>query len=454
MGFFKDLIVAGTARIVGKLYVNGGIVGNLTGNVTGNVSGSSGSCTGNAATATNASKVNNLTVQTAVPANAKFTDTTYSAATQSAQGLMSANDKKKLDGIATGATAVTSSTVSGWGFLKNIKVGGRNLFMGSRNFDPMYWNTDASGASAKGTVVMQADGSMLITNNGSNFRIYPRLIDYCAPAKKGMTFTVSVKIKNVSNLSTFNFQIEELSGNNVVFNAPYTLPDSMQLADGWTLYYFRYTMINDYATSLRVWLRSGEDYATYTHQYYIKEPMLECSNVPSDYSAPEDNYIQVGGENLFEGTAIPKTVTTNGGFVTYRFSVTNLNKMGLKVGDYLTLSFKWKVNGTANSNSAIEPQTYFGPWTYGTVVSAIGTNGPTSHIITPTSNGSGKAVIVFQVTQAVATGDCESGWWKFDRFPETSQVTISEAMLEKANTASTWRPALQEQIKATKLYCC
>lgn len=44
------------------------------------------------------------------------TNTTYSTATQSANGLMSANDKKKLDGIASGATAVTSATVSGWGF--------------------------------------------------------------------------------------------------------------------------------------------------------------------------------------------------------------------------------------------------------------------------------------------------------------------------------------------------
>lgn len=36
-----------------------------------------------------------------VPANAKFTDTTYSDATQSAHGLMTAADKKKLDGIDT-----------------------------------------------------------------------------------------------------------------------------------------------------------------------------------------------------------------------------------------------------------------------------------------------------------------------------------------------------------------
>lgn len=41
-----------------------------------------------------------------VPANAKFTDTTYNDSTQSAHGLMTAADKKKLDGIAAGATKV------------------------------------------------------------------------------------------------------------------------------------------------------------------------------------------------------------------------------------------------------------------------------------------------------------------------------------------------------------
>ena len=48
-----------------------------------------------------------FTIGKSVPSDAKFTDTTYSAATQSAQGLMSAADKKKLDGIATGANAYT-----------------------------------------------------------------------------------------------------------------------------------------------------------------------------------------------------------------------------------------------------------------------------------------------------------------------------------------------------------
>ena len=45
-------------------------------------------------------------VNSDVPSNAKFTDTTYRDATQSVHGLMTATDKKKLDGIAAGATKV------------------------------------------------------------------------------------------------------------------------------------------------------------------------------------------------------------------------------------------------------------------------------------------------------------------------------------------------------------
>lgn len=53
----------------------------------------------------NAATVNNHSVNSDVPANAVFTDTTYSAATTTADGLMSASDKTKLNNIETGAQA-------------------------------------------------------------------------------------------------------------------------------------------------------------------------------------------------------------------------------------------------------------------------------------------------------------------------------------------------------------
>lgn len=66
----------------------------------------------------NSTTVNGHTVNSNVPANAKFTDTIYAIATTSANGLMSKDMVTKLNGIASGATAVTSTTVSNWGFKK------------------------------------------------------------------------------------------------------------------------------------------------------------------------------------------------------------------------------------------------------------------------------------------------------------------------------------------------
>jgi len=62
-------------------------------------------------------KDSGYTIATSVPSGAVFTDTTYSAATTSTAGLMSAADKTKLDGVAAGATAnvgtITGITMNG-----------------------------------------------------------------------------------------------------------------------------------------------------------------------------------------------------------------------------------------------------------------------------------------------------------------------------------------------------
>ena len=52
----------------------------------------------------NADTVNNHTVESNVPTDAVFTDTTYKSVTQTEDGLMSAADKVKLDGVEVGAT--------------------------------------------------------------------------------------------------------------------------------------------------------------------------------------------------------------------------------------------------------------------------------------------------------------------------------------------------------------
>lgn len=60
--------------------------------------------------ATTSTNVNGYTVAKSVPSDAKFTDTTYDDVTTSTHGLMTAADKTKLDGIASGATKYSHPT--------------------------------------------------------------------------------------------------------------------------------------------------------------------------------------------------------------------------------------------------------------------------------------------------------------------------------------------------------
>ena len=71
-----------------------------------------------ATTANNALKANGYTVNADVPVNAKFTDTTYGAVTDSASGLMTAAQKKKLDSLFNYSLPVASATTLG-----GVKVG-------------------------------------------------------------------------------------------------------------------------------------------------------------------------------------------------------------------------------------------------------------------------------------------------------------------------------------------
>ena len=69
----------------------------------------------------NSTTVNGHSVNSDVPAGAKFTDTTYDVATASNNGLMTAADKAKLDGIASNANNYSHPTSAG---NKHIPAGG------------------------------------------------------------------------------------------------------------------------------------------------------------------------------------------------------------------------------------------------------------------------------------------------------------------------------------------
>ena len=88
-------------------------------------------------TSVNAATVNNHSVNSDVPANAKFTDTTYSEATATSAGLMSAADKATLDAMSGGSTAVetlynsSTWTILRWGRVIMVQMHGATATAGA-----------------------------------------------------------------------------------------------------------------------------------------------------------------------------------------------------------------------------------------------------------------------------------------------------------------------------------
>ena len=101
------LTVAGT--------ITGSLTGNMTGNVTGNVTGSSGSCTGNAATATNATNATtatnatNSTTQAPGTNNLTIATTAFVAAATPAAPATATTTVNGLTTLATGAQVVAGT---------------------------------------------------------------------------------------------------------------------------------------------------------------------------------------------------------------------------------------------------------------------------------------------------------------------------------------------------------
>ena len=99
--------LSSTLGVTGLITATGGMSGALTGNVTGNVSGSSGSCTGNAATATVATTA--TTATTATSATTATTATNQSGGTVAPTSISLSSAQTTVSGSVSGS-AVFSQT--------------------------------------------------------------------------------------------------------------------------------------------------------------------------------------------------------------------------------------------------------------------------------------------------------------------------------------------------------
>lgn len=181
-----------------------------------------------------------------------------------------------------------------------VQVGGTNLLHGISVWgiiDGEGFSYDPSGASAMGTYVAQNDGSLLLTNSGSNLRVTHSGI----AVKQSEVYTVSAEYKDVSGECPHQFQMIFTNSSGTFIGNAVSEGDKTTLADGWVKSVFTFT-IPEGTAKLSPCFRSGTDYTLYTHQYYIRHPKLERGNKATDWS-PNPNElrdVRVGSNILMD----------------------------------------------------------------------------------------------------------------------------------------------------------
>ena len=116
------------------------------------------------------------TLNASVPSDAKFTDTTYSDATTSASGLMSAGDKSKLDGVASGAEVNQNA-------FSNITIG----------------STTVSADSKTDTLTLVAGSNVTLTPDATNDKITIAAKDTTYGAATSSTLGLVKTGSNITN---------------------------------------------------------------------------------------------------------------------------------------------------------------------------------------------------------------------------------------------------------------
>ena len=233
--------------------------------------------------------------------------------------------------------------------INGIQVGGTNMLLWTTTM-PGKFSTDSSGASSKGTVSYQSDGSALVTNNNSNFRFqyHPDV-----SVMIGSTYVVSAYYKDVSGTQEHQFQIvyQSTTGKYTDFHG---VTGTREVENGWKQSYLVFTIPNTIKTTrlITVYLRSGTDFTLYTHSYYIKNVKLELGNKVTTWSPAPDDVVDVINTKVSTTVfnEVKQTVDENSANIT-KMTETISTKADNSAVTTLTNTVN-SVKQTANSNSS------------------------------------------------------------------------------------------------------
>ena len=163
------------------------------------------------------------------------TDTTYGAATQSAAGLMSAADKKKLDGIASGATANTgdiTGVTAGNGLTGGGTSGSVTLNVGAGTGITVA--ADTVSAKLRSTTALTVDSAAATTTSG---RVYPVAPDKSGYLAVNVPWTDTDTKYTLPNATSSTLGGVKIGSNVSISNGTISVPTASGTAAGVTLVY-------------------------------------------------------------------------------------------------------------------------------------------------------------------------------------------------------------------------
>lgn len=236
-----------------------------------------------------------------VPSGAKFTDTTYSEATTSANGLMSSEDKTKLNGIATGAnnyahptyTAKTSGlykiTVDGTGHVSATTAITKSDITGlgipAQDTNTAHAHTAGTGLSVSGS------GS---TSGTTTYSLKQATASEIGGVKVSSVNSSAVTVNGESTTSGRYYPIELNSDGKAIVNVPWTDNNT-----------------DTGATSVAV---GGSGNAVTTASYDASTRKLTLTKGTTFLTSHQDisGKANLSGDNTFTGTQVLKSPNSSG----------------------------------------------------------------------------------------------------------------------------------------------
>jgi hypothetical protein len=175
------------------------------------------------------------------------------------------------------------------------------------------WSVDGSGQGNIGTRTINSTYYCTISDVNQN----TRQSTFIEGISANTTYTFSVKYKKISGTPTLRFQIQAYNGGSYISTMSFATTAELGITDKEDWQTASITLTTPANTTRILWfMQDGDDYATYTHSFELKEVQMEAGSIYSPFvdgtRSNTQAILDLTGQNTI--TAQNLTYNSNGTF--------------------------------------------------------------------------------------------------------------------------------------------